>query len=119
MNEKETIVNLLKKSKYLNHLKDEQIFNLIEVPHNLELGDFAFPCFFLSEKRFFIAVGDCRADHNYRHAADERDVQGGREDSQRLRNHHVGRHADVGGGYNAPDRVDRIPAAEQFFDHIP
>src|SRR3989338_2132364 len=50
MNEKETIVNLLKKSKYLNHLKDEQIFNLIEVPHNLELGDFAFPCFSLSKE---------------------------------------------------------------------
>jgi len=48
MNEKETIVNLLKKSKYLNHLKDEQIFNLIEVPHNLELGDF--PCFSLSKE---------------------------------------------------------------------
>ena len=31
-------------------LKKEEIENLIEIPHSVEFGDYAFPCFFLAEK---------------------------------------------------------------------
>jgi len=48
---KEVVFQVLKKA--LNELgiklKDEELVNLISVPPSLEMGDFAFPCFFLSE----------------------------------------------------------------------
>ncbi|MEM3116627.1 MAG: arginine--tRNA ligase [Candidatus Pacearchaeota archaeon] len=49
---KEAVINVLKKvldEKGIN-LKEEEIEKLIEVPPNSEMGDYAFPCFFLSEK---------------------------------------------------------------------
>lgn len=44
---KELIANLLSKQ---THLTKEEILNLIEIPPNEELGDYAFPCFILSKK---------------------------------------------------------------------
>ncbi|MBU2503925.1 MAG: arginine--tRNA ligase [Nanoarchaeota archaeon] len=49
---KEVIVKLLKKAlkgKDVS-LKDEEILNLIEVPPSQDMGDYAFPCFFLSKQ---------------------------------------------------------------------
>ncbi len=43
----EIIINLLKKA---TNLTEEEISNLIEIPPNPELGDYAFPCFILSSK---------------------------------------------------------------------
>ena len=49
---KTLIAQILKKA--LNEmnvkLKDEEILNFIEIPPSPELGDYAFPCFFLAEK---------------------------------------------------------------------
>ena len=52
MNEKEHIAKVLKKaiSKLGLKFSDEEILKLIEIPPNNELGDFAFPCFFLASK---------------------------------------------------------------------
>ncbi|MBU1252142.1 MAG: arginine--tRNA ligase [Nanoarchaeota archaeon] len=49
---KEVIVKILKKAlkKKAVSLKDEEILNLIEVPPSQEMGDYAFPCFFLSKQ---------------------------------------------------------------------
>ncbi|MEX2016988.1 MAG: arginine--tRNA ligase [Candidatus Pacearchaeota archaeon] len=46
------VVKLLKKSlKEIDvNLKDEEIEKLIEIPPSSELGDYAFPCFFLAER---------------------------------------------------------------------
>ena len=44
---KEQIIKLLEKE---TRLRKEEIENLIEIPPNPELGDFAFPCFILSKK---------------------------------------------------------------------
>jgi len=44
---KQLVIDLLKKE---THLKEEELSNLIEIPPNLELGDYAFPCFTLSKK---------------------------------------------------------------------
>jgi len=44
---KEEIVNLLSKQ---TNLKKEEISNLLEVPPDEKLGDYAFPCFVLSRK---------------------------------------------------------------------
>lgn len=49
---KEVVAKVLKnalKEKGVN-LKKKEILSLIEIPPNHELGDYAFPCFFLSEK---------------------------------------------------------------------
>ena len=52
MNEKEHIAKVLKKaiSKLGLKFSDEEISGFIEIPPNNELGDFAFPCFFLASK---------------------------------------------------------------------
>jgi len=49
---KEVVVKVLKKALENKDIKMKraEIGNLIEVPSNSELGDYAFPCFFLSEK---------------------------------------------------------------------
>jgi len=49
---KKEIVKLLKKSlkEIKVNLNDEQIERLIEIPPSPEMGDYAFPCFFLAEK---------------------------------------------------------------------
>ena len=49
---KEVVVRLLKKALKEKGIKlnNEEIENLIEIPPNLEMGDYAFPCFFLAEK---------------------------------------------------------------------
>lgn len=44
---KPIIINLLEKQ---THMKKEEISNLIEIPPNSDLGDYAFPCFILSKK---------------------------------------------------------------------
>ena len=44
---KDIIVNLL--SKTLNQ-KPEVIEKILEIPPNNEMGDFAFPCFFLAKE---------------------------------------------------------------------
>ncbi len=44
---KQKIIEILKKKTKLN---DEELFNLIESPPSLELGDYSFPCFVLSKK---------------------------------------------------------------------
>ena len=44
---KEDIIEVLVK---LTRLRKEEIENLIEIPPNPELGDYAFPCFILSKK---------------------------------------------------------------------
>ena len=48
---KELVVELLKESLKKNkvNLSDEEILQLIELPHNSEMGDFAFPCFSLAK----------------------------------------------------------------------
>jgi len=49
---KEIVIKILKKAlkeKDIS-LKDEEIARLIEVPPLPEMGDFAFPCFFLSKQ---------------------------------------------------------------------
>src|SRR3990167_5301547 len=51
---KDVVIRLLKKAmKELDFrvkIKDSELENLIEIPKNPELGDYAFPCFFLSDK---------------------------------------------------------------------
>ncbi len=49
---KELVIKVLKKAlkKEKIELKDEEINNLLEVPPNQEMGDYAFPCFFLADK---------------------------------------------------------------------
>ena len=37
-------------SNYIENLTEEDIFNMIEVPANTDMGDFAFPCFKLSKE---------------------------------------------------------------------
>jgi len=44
---KELIIELLKKE---TRLKEEELANLIEIPPNSDLGDYAFPCFSLSKR---------------------------------------------------------------------
>ncbi|VVB78064.1 Arginine--tRNA ligase [uncultured archaeon] len=44
---KEEVIKLLEKE---TRLKREELINLIEIPPNPQLGDFAFPCFILSKK---------------------------------------------------------------------
>jgi len=46
------VVSLLKKSldSLKIDMKKEQIEKIVEIPPSVEMGDFAFPCFFLSEK---------------------------------------------------------------------
>lgn len=46
------VVKVLKKAlkKVKINLNEEEIENLIEIPPSLEMGDYAFPCFFLVEK---------------------------------------------------------------------
>ncbi len=44
---KQKIVDILSKE---TRLKKEELENLIEIPPNLELGDYAFPCFILSKR---------------------------------------------------------------------
>ena len=66
---KEVIVQVLKKAlaELKVKLSNEEIIKYIEVPPNMEMGDFAFPCFFLSrilqeepheiaEQRFLLAT---------------------------------------------------------------
>jgi len=50
MEDKQIIVQLLKKSKYLSKINDKELFNLIEIPPSFSMGDFAFPCFFLAKQ---------------------------------------------------------------------
>ncbi len=49
---KEFVVHILKKAlKELKvKIKDSEFENMIEIPPNQELGDYAFPCFFLSDR---------------------------------------------------------------------
>ncbi|MDZ4226838.1 MAG: hypothetical protein U1B79_01900, partial [Candidatus Pacearchaeota archaeon] len=49
---KEIVLRLLKKAlKSLDvKIKSSELENLIEIPPNPELGDYAFPCFSLSDK---------------------------------------------------------------------
>ncbi len=49
---KALVIKVLKKAlkKEKIELKDEEINNLLEVPPNQEMGDYAFPCFFLADK---------------------------------------------------------------------
>ena len=49
---KALIIKLLKKAlkEEKVELKNEEIERLLEVPPSLEMGDYAFPCFFLAEK---------------------------------------------------------------------
>lgn len=49
---KELVVGLLKKAlqKKGVELNEEEIDRLLEIPPSADMGDFAFPCFFLSEK---------------------------------------------------------------------
>lgn len=47
---KQIIVKILKKSKHLDKIPEQQLLNLIEIPPSLDLGDFAFPCFFLAKQ---------------------------------------------------------------------
>ena len=49
---KPAVIKVLKKAlkKEKIDLKDEEIDNLLEVPPNQEMGDYAFPCFFLADK---------------------------------------------------------------------
>ncbi len=49
---KELVIKLLKKALKAKKvkIKEEQIDKLLEIPPNIELGDYAFPCFFLAEK---------------------------------------------------------------------
>ena len=49
---KEIVIKVLKKAlrKKEVELKDEEIEKFIEIPRSAEMGDYAFPCFFLSEK---------------------------------------------------------------------
>jgi len=46
------VVKLLKKALKENRvkLKEEEIEKLLEVPPTADMGDYAFPCFFLAEK---------------------------------------------------------------------
>ena len=44
---KQEIINMLSKE---TRLRPEQVENLIEIPPNPEMGDYAFPCFILSKK---------------------------------------------------------------------
>ena len=50
MAEKEQIAKILKKAlAELNvKLSEDEILKFIEIPPNNEMGDFAFPCFFLA-----------------------------------------------------------------------
>jgi len=41
---------VIKELEKVTHLKKQELENLIEIPPNPELGDFAFPCFVLSKK---------------------------------------------------------------------
>jgi len=49
---KELVIKVLKKAlkKEKIELKDEEISNLLEMPPNQDMGDYAFPCFFLADK---------------------------------------------------------------------
>jgi len=49
---KELVVGLLKKALHKKGIKlnEEEIDRLLEIPPSADMGDFAFPCFFLSEK---------------------------------------------------------------------
>ena len=49
---KQVVVNLLQKAlkKKGIKMKKEEIEKIIEVPPSSEMGDYAFPCFFLAEK---------------------------------------------------------------------
>jgi len=49
---KEPIIKILKKALKEKEikLKEEEIENLLEIPPSIEMGDYAFPCFFLEEK---------------------------------------------------------------------
>ncbi len=47
---KQIIVNILKKSKHLDKIPEQQLLNLIEIPPSFSMGDFAFPCFFLAKQ---------------------------------------------------------------------
>ncbi len=49
---KEAVIKVLKKAlkKSKINLKDEEIEKFIEIPPSPEMGDYAFPCFFLAEK---------------------------------------------------------------------
>jgi len=49
---KEMVVSVLKKALKEKGVKlsDKEIENLVEIPPNSEMGDFAFPCFFLSKQ---------------------------------------------------------------------
>jgi len=44
---RQIIIDLLKKE---TRLKEEELMNLIEIPPNQEMGDYAFPCFILSKR---------------------------------------------------------------------
>jgi arginyl-tRNA synthetase len=49
---KELIASLIKDAleKQKVKISKEEILKFVEIPPSIELGDFAFPCFFLSEK---------------------------------------------------------------------
>ena len=49
---KELVIKLLKKALKEKgvKLKEEEIDKILEIPSSAEIGDYAFPCFFLSEK---------------------------------------------------------------------
>jgi len=49
---KELIVNILKKAlkEYKYEISQEEIENLLEIPPNTEMGDFALPCFIFAKK---------------------------------------------------------------------
>ena len=52
MNEKEAIAEILKKAleELKINLKEEEISKFVEVPPSIDMGDYAFPCFFLAQK---------------------------------------------------------------------
>ena len=49
---KKAVINALKKALKSSNvsIKENEIEKMIEIPPNQEMGDYAFPCFFLSEK---------------------------------------------------------------------